>query len=136
MTTTQQVNNVTLAGCELIAAQRERQVIDFDHSILNDALKYKNGELLHVALALIHGNYSFAPESWARTEKLKAMMESGDVERLIYAGTFIAAQIDVYNLLKQIDESVKSAKNNVSENKNEYPQAYWDNLTNEGGCEM
>lgn len=134
MTTTQQVNDVTLAGCELIAAQRERQVMGFDHTILNDALKHKNGELLHVALALIHGNYSFAPESWARTEKLKAMMESGDVERLVHAGAFIAAQIDVYNLLKQIDESVKSAQH--VQDKNEYPKAYWDNLTNEGGCEM
>jgi len=130
------LNNVTLAGCELIAAARESQVLEHDHTILSDALAHKNGELLHVALALIHGNYSFAPESWVRTEKLKAMMESGDVERLAHAGAFIAAQIDVYNLLKQIDESVKSAKTNVPENKNEYPKAYWDNLTNEGGCEM
>jgi hypothetical protein len=133
MTTTQQVNNTTLAGCELIAAQRERQVLYFDHSILSDALKYKIGELLHVALALIHGNYSFAPESWK--EKIKPMMESGDVERLIHAGSFIAAQIDVYNLLTQIDESVKSATPYVQD-ENEGRETYFANLTNEGGCEM
>lgn len=111
------MNDIKKTGDELIAMERERQVLVKGHTIMTDALKYKNGELLMVANALISKNINDAPHDWP-DEQVKEWIEKDDTERLILAGAFIAAQIDVYNFMQQVNESMKYARENHQPEEN------------------
>lgn len=104
------MNDVKKSGDELIAAERERQVLVHGHSIVQDAKRHKGGELVHMVEALIHHKYGYTPDSISEAA-INKMMEKSLVERLIYAGALIAAEIDRLNLLKQIDEAMQTPEN-------------------------
>jgi hypothetical protein len=113
------MNDVKLSGDELIAAERERQVLDHNHTIVNDARAYKQDELIQMAAALIYANANIAPDCFDRGQVMN-MINKGRTERMIYAGAFLCAQIDVDNLIRQIDESMKSVTDgNETEDANE-----------------
>jgi hypothetical protein len=101
------MNDVFKSGDELIAAERERQVLVHGHTIVSDCRKNKNGELLQMAAALIYYNMELAPKDWDQGH-VKYMMDKDGTDRLIYAGAFISAEIDRRNLLKQIDDKMNA----------------------------
>lgn len=108
-------NDILKTGGELIMEERERQVLEHSHFIASDAIKYRSGELVQLALALIHNNIEFAPADFDR-DQVKRWLDLEATERLILAGAFIAAQIDVFNFYLNIVELNKKYPD-VPENK-------------------
>lgn len=104
------INNLTKTGDELIAAYREQMVLGTEgQNIFSDALKYRNGELVQLAHALICNNLNLAPTVFFPREILH-LFALPDIERLIVAGAYIAAQVDVYNLMAHLDNHMKDVQ--------------------------
>lgn len=111
------INDLNKTGDELIAAYRERMVLEQNQPIFSDAIKHRNGELVQLAHALICRQASLAPEIFPRLQ-VQYLIDLPDTERLIVVGAYIAAQIDVYNLMAHLDSQMKAAKH-VQQNETE-----------------
>lgn len=79
-------------GAELIANERQEQIIKHDRSVERDIKENPNKELIQGAIALLDEVSEF-PEHWDKT--IVKRMENKDYkDRLIIAGALIAAEID------------------------------------------
>jgi hypothetical protein len=85
-----------MTGVDLISKERWEHKIKHGKSVKHDFETYKNKELVQAALGLMLGNPLFMPEGWDE-EQYGKMLGKPEVERLIIAGSLIAAQIDVLN---------------------------------------
>lgn len=115
-------NDIYRTGAESIVNERDRQVMENGHTIQSDAIRYRNGELVQVALAIIHNNIEFAPADWDRV-LVQKWLDLPAAERLIVAGAFLSAQIDVFNFYTAIDELTKKHAANVPEKKIYIPES-------------
>lgn len=90
-------------GVELIAEEREEQIIKHKNSIAND-IKFNNREQLSIAASLLclenwgcnsleDMTEEYCPHDWIES-KWKKMLEKPHLERLVIAGALIAAEID------------------------------------------
>lgn len=104
------INDLNKTGDELIAAYREHMVLEQHQPIFSDAIKHRNGELVQLAHALICRQVHLAPDIFPQ-DKVQELIDLPDTERLIVAGAYIAAQVDVYNLMAHLDNQMKTAKN-------------------------
>lgn len=93
--------DITLSGSELIAIEREDQVFKHNRPIVYDLKNNRNGELLMMVDALIHG---MTPDNWDRA-LVDRMMTKTLQQRLVIAGALIAAEIDRLNLLAQVNRA-------------------------------
>lgn len=80
-------------GVELISRERQEHFTKHGRSIQNDIDNNPNGELLMAAKGLIDNKYSLFPPSW-ETPAIQKMMLKDHIDRLVVAGSFIAAEID------------------------------------------
>lgn len=85
-----------MTGVELIEKERLEHKIKHGKSVKHDFENNKDRELVQAAMALILGNPLMMPESWDEEECGK-MLAKPYLERLVIAGSLIAAQIDVEN---------------------------------------
>lgn len=104
-------NDKTKTGDELIAIERESQILK-GYTISEDAKKYRNGQLVNLALALIHKVTSYAAPDW-EPELVNRLVELPDEDRLIIAGTLLAAQVDVLNYYASMAELMQKHAPNV-----------------------
>ena len=80
-------------GIDQIAKERSEQIKLHDRTIAKDVLENFNEELREGALALLTNNKDLFPGKWD-AELCKKMIGKSYKERLVYAGAFIAAEID------------------------------------------
>ena len=116
------LNDINKTGGELIVDERDRQVMNHNFTIESDARVYRNGELVNTARAIIDCNAELAPEGYLRTMAIK-FIELPAVERLIVAGAFIAAQIDVFNYFTNMGLLMQKYAANVPEKKIYIPES-------------
>ena len=109
------MNDLKKSGDELIALERERDVLDRGQTIFTDALHFRDGELAKLAVALIHNVPSMVPETFMNREDIHELFALGSIERLIKAGALIAAQIDVFNFMELYTQSLNSVTDGESE---------------------
>jgi uncharacterized protein with von Willebrand factor type A (vWA) domain len=84
-------------GIELIAEERQEQLIKHSHSVESDAIWNINGELMEAVEGLIHHKYGMMPDDWDQAIVAK-MLSKSYKDRLVIAGALIAAEIDRLNL--------------------------------------
>lgn len=109
------MNDPKMSGDELIAAERERQVLVHDRPIVWDLRHNTGGQLLQMAVHLIEPERFPAPPGWD-AEQVAHMDAKPQVERCIYAGAFIAAHIDMVNLMNTIETKLADESNNQVSN--------------------
>lgn len=81
-------------GCQLIAEERDKQVIQHGYTISNDK-SHRNKELLYGALAYLNAaiyGTSVGKENWPFENKY--WHPEGYIDCLKKAGAFIAAELD------------------------------------------
>lgn len=83
-------------GVEMIAIERREQKVKHNKSIKHDYEQYPDFELADAAEALISNNLFKFPRTW-NLEYCKKLLDKPYMERLVVAGAFLAAQIDVLN---------------------------------------
>lgn len=79
-------------GMELIAIERQEQIEKHGFTLKSDS-KYKEGELIKAALFCINSQVFEWPFNWG-DEFRENILNLDDIEQLIRAGAFIAAEID------------------------------------------
>lgn len=85
-----------MTGVQLIENERLEHKLKHGKSVKHDFEAYKDKELVQAAIGLLLGNPLFMPESWSE-EQCGNMLNKSYVDRLVIAGSLIAAQIDVEN---------------------------------------
>jgi len=80
-------------GIHLIAVERQEQIKKHGHSIKEDAEQNNKGQLINGALSLLTSRNDLMPKSWT-PEAVKKIQKKSEIEKLIIAGAFIAAEID------------------------------------------
>jgi hypothetical protein len=104
--------DITKTGDELIAIERDEQVMKHGHTIASDLKKNNNGELLSAALSIIGGAELIYPRTWDIGIFNRSSTKTRQ-QRLVIAGALIAAEIDRLNLLAQVQATF-----GVDENEN------------------
>lgn len=80
-------------GIELIAIERKEQIEKHGRTIENDVVENEDGQLKYGAVALLTSLDEDFPAEW-NYATCKKMMAKPELEKLIIAGAFIAAEID------------------------------------------
>lgn len=86
-----------MTGIELIAKERQEQIIKHGRTVKYDSTENRDGELQIGARALLGGwNVCEFPRAW-NLKICKRMYNKNRIEKLIIAGALIAAEIDRLN---------------------------------------
>lgn len=85
-----------MTGIELIAREREEQLLKHGRNLEHDIKNNKNEELREGAVMLLLHDLREAPTSWD-DELCQKMVVKPYVERLKIAGALLAAEIDRIN---------------------------------------
>lgn len=84
-----------MTGVELIAIERQEQIIKHKRTIENDVIENREGQLIDGAMQLLKElpNDRKKPYMWNKPI-WEHMRNKGDIERYAIAGALIAAEID------------------------------------------
>lgn len=82
-----------LSGIELIAKEREEQLVKHGITIIDDSKNNANGELIDAATYLLTSDPLYWPSNWSQQKREKLDSKS-KTEKMTIAAALIAADID------------------------------------------
>jgi len=97
-------------GIELIAKERQEQIEKHQFTPESAIFGNRDGELLKAAHAMVHEKPKIMdfPVDWRDNEITHKMMNKPLKERLIIAGTLLAAEIDRLNYIEEYEVDNRS----------------------------
>lgn len=99
------MENKKLTGVELIAQERQEQLLKHKFTIEHDQREFKTyGDMLGAGmLYLLTGNHQHFPEAWERYWKERLDRKS-EVEKLAVIGALAAAKIDLLQSIQEAEQ--------------------------------
>jgi hypothetical protein len=101
-----------MTGIELIAKERNSQIVDHGYTVEKDYERWKNGELLVFARHIILAESDKQLDKITTPEVLWHIFTKPREEQLAVAGALVAAHIELIQYTKKV-EQLKQEKNNL-----------------------